>query len=91
VASSGLAVGAADLDDRHILGGQIAGQSSPPTARALNPEGLYLAQAPRPREQLPMTLGRRRDNLGGTQSSPKVVFGPGDMRVFVGVHPNRHS
>jgi hypothetical protein len=63
-------------------------QSGPVRAAALHPEGVNVAERRRPRQQLGIAIGVRRNEPCLAEEATEAIDGDGDVFVFVGVDPD---
>ena len=81
-----LTVGPVDLDHPHAFAVQVAGETGPVGAGALDPGQLHLTEATEPPQQCSIALGCGGERLDAYQAAPLVERG-GDVDVEVGVDP----
>jgi len=75
--AAGLAVGPVDLDHRHALGVQVAGQAGPVGASALDPDQDHRAEGTQPGQQGGIPGGGGGELLGAQHPPGAVECGGG--------------
>ena len=86
MSTASLTVRATNLDHRHALRAEVAGQPGPISAGALDTDPIDRAEAGKPGVQLGEPGRRRRERLDTEHTAIGIDRG-GDMNVEMGVYP----